>query len=229
MHLLDLTQFLHELDQNNNRAWFVMNKPRYDILRIEFLELVTEVIAGIKKFDPTIAACDPKKSLFRINRDLRFARNSAPYKTWFSAAMTPNGLKKPSDGGGPAYYFHINADGVLRFGAGEYQPPTQRVRAIRQHIANDPKGFALILKHKEIQRVYDGLQYQEALVRPPKGFDADDRHIEEIKLKSYMVRAEKLTKKIKPAELPALLTNDFKAAWPLVKWLRSVPFDHSQV
>jgi len=227
MHLLDLTQFLHELEENNNRAWFVMNKPRYDILRIEFLELVTEIIAGVKKFDPALAGCDPKKCLFRINRDLRFGHNKAPYKTWFSAAMIPSGLKKPSDGGGPAYYFHINAEGVLRFGAGEYSPPKNRVLAIRQQIVADSKGFAQMLKHKSIQSVYDGLLYEDALVRPPKGFDPDDKHIDEIKLKSYFVRAEKSTKKIKPAELPALLTENFKAAWPLVKWLRSVPFDHT--
>jgi len=40
MHLRDLVQFLAELSENNNRAWFVMNKPRYDILRAEFLDLV---------------------------------------------------------------------------------------------------------------------------------------------------------------------------------------------
>lgn len=227
MHLIDLTQFLHELEENNNRAWFVMNKPRYDILRLEFLELVTEIIADVKKFDPALAGCESKKCLFRINRDLRFGHNKAPYKTWFSAAMVPSGLKKPSDGGGPAYYFHINAGGVLRFGAGEYSPPKNRVLAIRQQIVADPKGFAQMLKSKSIQSVYDGLLYEDALVRPPKGFDPDDKHINEIKLKSYFVRAEKLTKKIKPAELPALLTENFKAAWPLVKWLRSVPFDHS--
>ena len=38
MHLRDLTQFLSELSENNTRPWFIMNKPRYDILRAEFLE-----------------------------------------------------------------------------------------------------------------------------------------------------------------------------------------------
>ena len=35
MHLRDLTQYLTELSQTNNRPWFIMNKPRYDILREE--------------------------------------------------------------------------------------------------------------------------------------------------------------------------------------------------
>ena len=42
MHVRDLAQFLAELAENNNRAWFVMNKPRYDILRAEFLEMTSQ-------------------------------------------------------------------------------------------------------------------------------------------------------------------------------------------
>ena len=96
MHLRDLAQFLAELSENNNRAWFVMNKPRYDILRAEFLELVSGLIPQIAAFDPAIAGCNPKKALFRINRDMRFSHDKIPYKTTFSAAITASGLKKPS-------------------------------------------------------------------------------------------------------------------------------------
>jgi len=93
MHIRDLTQYLAELSENNNRAWFVMNKPRYDILRAEFLELVIKLIADISKFDPAVAGCNPKKALFRINRDMRFSHDKSPYKTHFSAAITASGLK----------------------------------------------------------------------------------------------------------------------------------------
>src|ERR1044072_2553029 len=112
MHVRDLTRFLTELSENNNRAWFVMNKPRYDILRAECLELVTKLIADIGKFDPAVLACNPKKALFRINRDMRFSHDKRPYKTTFSAAITASGLKKPSQGGGPMYYFHIDENAV---------------------------------------------------------------------------------------------------------------------
>ena len=107
MHLRDLTQFLAELSENNNRAWFVMNKPRYDILRVEFLELVTKLIADLGKFDPAVADCNPKKALFRINRDMRFSKEKIPYKTHFSAAINASGLKRPHQGGGPTYYLSL--------------------------------------------------------------------------------------------------------------------------
>lgn len=223
MHVRDLTRFLAELAENNNRAWFVMNKPRYDILRAEFLELVTELIAGIAKFDPAIAGCNPKKALFRINRDLRFARDKSPYKTHFAAAITASGLKKPSQGGGPAYYFHINADGLLLVAGGEYLPPPQRLRAIRQHVIDDADGFTKLSKNKKLVQGFGGLQEEDKLARPPKGFDPDNPHIEAIKLKSFIVWKESDIRKNVPTDVKQELLANFRDAFPLVSWLRQVP------
>ncbi len=220
MHLRDLSRFLLELSENNHRAWFVMNKPRYDILRAEFLDLVTALIADIAKFDPTVAACNPKRALFRINRDLRFARDRDPYKTTFSASITASGLKKPSQGGGPAYYFHIDAHGRLLTACGEYMPPADRLRAIRNHIVADAAAFGELLKDKELNERFGGLSQEDSLVRPPKGFDADLPHIEQIKLKSFLVWREMSTSRVGADQLPALLLSDFFAGMPLVKWLR---------
>lgn len=223
MHIRDLTQFLAELAENNNRAWFVMNKPRYDILRAEFLELVIRLIADISRFDPAIAGCNPKKALFRINRDMRFSHDKSPYKTHFSAALTASGLKKPSSGGGPAYYFHIDANGQLLIAGGEYLPPSDRLRAIRRQVIADASGFSKVIKTKSIKENFGGLQEEGKLTRPPKGFDADDPHAEFIKHKSFIVWKESSIKKNIPANLGKELVAGFKDAYPLVKWLRQVP------
>lgn len=220
MHIRDLTQFLAELSENNNRAWFVMNKPRYDILRAEFLELVTTLIAGIAKFDPAVAGSNPKKALFRINRDMRFSHDKSPYKTTFSAAFTASGLKKPSQGGGPAYYFHIDADGTLLIAGGEYMPPSDRLRVIRQHVISDAAGFAKLLKNKKLNETFGGLNQESKLTRPPKGFDADAPHIESIKLKSFIAWSETSLKKKFPVNLEKELIAAFKDAYPLIAWLR---------
>jgi uncharacterized protein (TIGR02453 family) len=220
MHTRDLIQFLSELSENNNRAWFVMNKPRYDILRAEFLELVTKLIADVARFDPAVAGCNPKKALFRINRDMRFSHDKSPYKTTFSAAITASGLKKPSQGGGPAYYFHIDANGVLLIAGGEYMPPSDRLRAIRQQVMADAAGFSKVLKNRKLKETYGDLQDEGKLTRPPKGFDADAPHIEYIKLKSFIVWKEISLKKKIPADLGKEVATGFKDAYPLVAWLR---------
>lgn len=218
MHLRDLTQFLAELSENNNRAWFVMNKPRYDILRVEFLELVTKLIADLGKFDPAVADCNPKKALFRINRDMRFSKEKIPYKTHFSAAINASGLKRPHQGGGPTYYFHINETGTLLIAAGEWMPPPERLRAIRQHVIDDAAGFTKLLKNKKLKETYGELQEEGKLSRPPKGFDADIPHLEYIKLKNFIVWHELDVRKV--SDLGKMLASDFKDAYPLVTWLR---------
>ncbi|MCU6435113.1 DUF2461 domain-containing protein [Undibacterium sp. Jales W-56] len=221
MHIRDLQRFLFELSENNNRAWFVMNKPRYDILRAEFLELVSKLIIQIGKSDPAIIGCEPKKALFRINRDMRFSADKSPYKTTFSASILPSGRKKPSEGGGPAYYFQIDANGRLFFAVGEYMPPSDRLRAIRNQIVADPDGFGKVLKNKTLKQIFGGLQDEGKLSRPPKGFDADLPHIEEIKNKNFMVWTECPLNKIDPEEMETILVQGFKAAYPLVSWLRT--------
>jgi uncharacterized protein (TIGR02453 family) len=222
MHIRDLVQYLGELSENNNRAWFVMNKPRYDILRAEFLDVVIKLIADISKFDPAVAGCNPKKALFRINRDMRFSHDKSPYKTTFSAAITASGLKKPSQGGGPAYYFHIDANGTLLAAGGEYMPPPDRLKAIRQHVIEDAAGFGKMLKNRKLKEAFGDLQEEGKLTRPPKGFEADAPHIEYIKLKSFIVWKEISLKRKIPADLGKDLAAAFKDAYPLINWLRQV-------
>ena len=222
MHLRDLTQFLSELAENNNRPWFIMNKPRYDILREEFLAVVTELIAELGKFDRAVMACNPKKALFRINRDIRFANDKRPYKTRFSAGITPRDLRRPSAGGGPTYYFHIAPNGTMLIVAGEYLPPAPRLKAIREEVVNDATGFAKLMKNKQLRATFGDLQPEDKLMRPPKGFDPDHPHIEYLKLKSFFVWTEVKLKLNSPELLVPQLAGAFKDAFALVAWLRAV-------
>ncbi len=222
MHTRDLIRFLEELSENNNRAWFVMNKPRYDILRAEFLELVTDLIRSIGRFDPAVAGCTPKKALFRINRDLRFSRDKSPYKTHFSASITASGLKKPSQGGGPAYYFHIDQNGQLLVAGGEYMPPPDRLRAIRQHVVDDAAGLQKVLKDRRLRTRYGELRDEGKLARLPKGFEEHEALGAILKHKSFIVWTETSLQKKLPDDLAGEILAGFRDAWPLVAWLRQV-------
>ena len=87
MNVRELVNYLQGLKENNNRAWFVMNKPSYDILRAEFTQLVAQLIDDVAAFDPPVAGQDPRKAQFRINRDIRFSKDKSPYKSSFSAVI----------------------------------------------------------------------------------------------------------------------------------------------
>ena len=221
MHLRDLTQFLAELSENNSRPWFIMNKPRYDILREEFLAVVTALIAELGKFDRQVAGCNPKKAMFRINRDIRFASDKRPYKTSFSAGIAPNDQRRPSAGAGPTYFFQIEG-GKLMFGAGEYMPPAPRLKAIRQHVVNDATGFAKVLKNKQLRATFGDLLADDKLQRPPKGFDPADPHLEYLKLKGFFVWTDAALALNAPERLVPQLAQGFKDAFALVTWLRGV-------
>lgn len=221
MHLKELTQFLAELRDNNNRAWFVMNKPRYDILREEFLRMVAQLIVQLAKFDVEVTQCDAKKALFRINRDVRFGADKSPYKTTFSASIVPSGRKKPSEGGGPAYYFHINEQGQLFIACGEYMPPSERLAQIRKQIVGDEAGFGKILRNKKLLQEFAGLQKERQLTRPPKGYSVDSPHLEYLKLKDFIVWREAPLSAANGEELVLHLVEAYKSAHPLVEWLRT--------
>ncbi|MDB5797580.1 MAG: hypothetical protein JWP36_1482 [Paucimonas sp.] len=223
MHVPDLIGYLADLQQNNNRAWFVMNKPRYDILRAEFVDLVTALIADIGKFDPAVRGCNPAKALFRINRDTRFAHDKRPYKNSFSASITASGLKKPSQGGGPGYYFHIDSNGMLLVAGGEWMPPPDRLRLIRAAIETDARGLKKALASKGLRASFGGLQEEGKLARAPKGYAPSHPEIDLIRNRNFMVWTEMDLRRGRPDKLQQELVSRFKDALPLMTWLRAVP------
>jgi uncharacterized protein (TIGR02453 family) len=225
MHLPALLSYLRGLRENNNKAWFVMNKPAYDILRPEFITLVGEVIAGLSRSDPLIADVDAKKALFRIYRDIRFAKDKTPYKTYFSASIA-DGADKNS---GPMYYMSINEDGRLHLGAGCYMPQPDVLKQLRQHVVKDHAKLAKLTKDKRFVATFEGLSQSDKLARLPKGYDPTmpdiDRFGDLLRLKGFVVGTDlDLTKKANAkaaADLGPTIVETFKAAVPLNNWLRA--------
>jgi uncharacterized protein (TIGR02453 family) len=79
----DILDFLSLLDANNNTDRFHAHQEEYQSARARFLEIVTGVKDQLVKEDPFLSDIDIKKTLFRINRDIRFSKDKSPYKTNF--------------------------------------------------------------------------------------------------------------------------------------------------
>jgi uncharacterized protein (TIGR02453 family) len=216
MNVRELVNYLQGLQENNNRAWFVMNKPSYDILRAEFTQLVARLIEATAKFDPLVAGQDPKKAQFRINRDIRFAKDKRPYKTNFSAVIAPGGKKDP----GSHYYFHVDHEGKLLVAGGCYMPPADVLAKIRGHIASDPGRFGKLLRARALWSHFGAFADEGKLARPPKGYAADTPHIEYIKQKSFIVWTEEPVKGLDAEGLVKRVSGGFRQSLPLVEWLR---------
>ena len=88
-----LFTFLTQLNENNNKEWFDINRKQYEALRVDFINLVQQIINEIAKFDKSVANLDAKKCIFRINRDIRFSKNKSTYKNNFGDYINVNGKK----------------------------------------------------------------------------------------------------------------------------------------
>ena len=225
MHLPALTAYLQGLREHNNKAWFVMNKPAYDILRAEFLTLVAMVIAGLGEHDERIAGVDAKKALFRIYRDIRFSNDKTPYKTRFSASIAEPGAKNS----GPMYYLSIDAEGNLHLGAGCWMPAREVLLNIRRRVIDDQPGLRKVLRSRRLTATFGGLGQEDKLARLPKGFDPEmldlDAVGDHLRLKSFVVTTD-LDLTTMPAlaaspTLAAAIVERLRAAVPLNDWLRA--------
>jgi uncharacterized protein (TIGR02453 family) len=216
MQIKTLLEFLSGLEQNNNRPWFAWNKPSYDVLRTEFEALVTDVTARVRKFDRNLGPVDPKKAMFRIYRDTRFSKDRTPYKTHFSAAIRDRAKR----GLEPGYYFHIDHEGVLLIGGGIYRPEPAILKRVRRYIADHPQTLTRMLRSARFSKTYSGFIDEDALSRPPKGYDADTPHIDAIKLRHFFAMVEVNVKKRPPKDLAGDLAAGFRDLLPLMEWLR---------
>jgi uncharacterized protein (TIGR02453 family) len=210
-----LLAFLSALAENNNKAWFDEHRETYEWLRGQFLGLVTRVLDGVSLFDAQVGIVEPKDCLYRINRDIRFSPDKSPYKTYFSAAICPQGRSSNL----PAYYFHITEKGEFLAAGGLYMPEPGQLALIRRHIAEQPARLAAVLEAPEFAATFGTLE-GERLKRPPQGFDADTPYIEVIKLKSFSVGHELSGWRESPEVAANELIGVFHTLFPLINWLR---------
>jgi len=217
MNLRGLSKFLAGLKAHNRKSWFETHRAEYDALRSEFEELVQEVILRVARFEPEVADVTPRECIYRIYRDVRFAKDKSPYKTNFSAGIGPTGKK----GGAESYYFHIDAAGKLLVAGGIYMPDGRQLLQIRRAIADDPRGFQAIVTSAAFRRRFGGLYDKDSLKRPPRGFDCDHPAMEWLKLKRYVAWSEKPASAVGSSKLAAYVADECRALQPLSSWLRA--------
>ena len=174
--------FFKEISKNNNKPWFEKNKPRYETARENYLEFIDELLPHIKKIEP-IFDKDLKKYASRIYRDVRFSKDKSPYKNHISGLIerAPDHKKCP-------LYIHIQPGGSF-IGGGVWQPEPNLLSQVRQEIDYNGSEFNKIIHKKSFVNLFGQLT-GESLVRPPKGYEADNPNIELLKLKQYTIHRQ---------------------------------------
>ena len=211
---LSTIQFLKALKKNNNREWFQENKAKYEQAKMDYLQFVEKVLNGIQAFDTSLSHMEPKKCVFRINRDVRFSKNKEPYKTNLGASFSKGGKKIDAAG----YYFHLEP-GASFIGGGLWMPMAPELKKVRQELDYCYKEFSALLKSKKFKTNFESLDSSEKLVRAPKDYEIDNPAIELLKLKSFVVMMPISDAELLDKNLVKKAISTFESMAPFVHFL----------
>jgi uncharacterized protein (TIGR02453 family) len=205
--------FLRALGFHQNREWFQENKALYER---EVYEPLCALVSGVN--EGCIARGlplrgSPKASIFRIHRDVRFARDKSPFKTHASAVLTRSGTK-----GDPGlFYIHVSPGDCL-LGAGFHDLEPLRIAAFRRHIVADPGRLRGLLAALAGQGL--ALDAGWSLKRAPReaaGID-DEIVVGALKLKSFITKKSIADERINTAELVGDCLDHIESSMPLLEY-----------
>lgn len=210
-------KFLHALARHNERTWFHAHKADYEaFVRAPFQRLLVDL-------QPTLAQvslhyrAEPKTvggSLFRIQRDTRFANDKSPYKSWQGARLFHERRRELA---APSFYLHLQA-GRCFVGAGLWHPETATQRRIRQFIFENPSGWKKAAHAPAFRRRYD-LASGETLVRPPRGFPPEFEFIDDLRHKNFVAVRNIDDSTMTGPRLRQVVERDLKALAPFADYL----------
>lgn len=177
-------QFLEELTDNQTRVWFSEHRSEYEEFVREPMKHFTDALSESLANQDVPLWGDPKKSLFRINRDARFSKAKHPYNMHASGLFTRTG-DKHSPG---VLYFRLDPLGS-RCAAGYLQPEAHNLKKLRQGILDNPKAWLAL--EKSLKKKGYELDYSNTLARIPRGFNDVPKEVEgAIKLKGWIIRKQ---------------------------------------
>lgn len=215
-------RFLRDLARNNEKAWFEANRDVYEReVRGPMRLLVETLDAKLGSIAPEIVG-DPKRSMFRIHRDVRFSKNKSPYKTnagaWLYHRDAGRKVGRVDEGGGAGFYFHIDPTTCFMAG-GIWMPARPALLRIREAIAAQPTALERLTSALGFRRRFDGLSEEVKLLRVPRDFPPDHPAAEWLKLQSFTARASIEPSVVTSPRLADRLCRDFELLVPLVRWL----------
>jgi len=216
--------FLRGLKKNNRREWF-------EARREEFVREITDPMkALIEELDVRFAALapefvgDPKRSMFRIYRDVRFSKDKSPYKShaalWIYNRAPARGVGKEIDGGA-GFYVHLEP-GASLVAAGLWMPPRPSLAKVREHFSDDLAGWKRAVTSPALLRRFGGLNDDEdgiLLKRLPRGFEEGHPAERWLRFNSFTMSRGYSDAEMLSPKLADKAMKDFALLVPMCRWL----------
>lgn len=204
--------FLTDLKANNNRDWFGDHKEDYDLYvkdaSVAFCRLMVDALDGL-----TGSAHQSK--IFRIYRDVRFAKDKTPYKPYQHILFAAGDHRHTKS----AWFFGLEPDRLM-LGAGKFSFDGEGLVRYREAVAG-PRGA-------ELAQILEALQGQGArlnepqLKRVPSGYDKEHPRADLLRRKGLALWLDLDVGAASEGDLVATCLAAFEQLRPLVGWLEDM-------
>jgi len=216
--------FLRRLARHNTKEWFERNRAVYETeVREPLQALVEEMDVRLARIAPELVG-DPRRSIFRIHRDVRFSADKSPYKTnaacQFYHHDAGRGAGQDAEGAAAGLYFQL-ADGECFVAGGMWMPARPALEKIRELLADDADALDRIVRAPAFRRRFKALDREHMLTRLPRGYAAGHPAERWLRFKSFTATRMLTEREALSSRLPAILERDFAALVPLVRWLNA--------
>ena len=127
-----------------------------------------------------------EKTMFRMNRDVRFSNDKSPYNTHVSGVLTRSGLKAESDG---LAYLHLNTDGGF-VAVGWYKLTPKELGPIRDRMVEHPDKLKAVVEALAQHNLE--LSNEQSLTAMPRGYaeHGDAEIAPYLKMQTLMVQRD---------------------------------------
>ena len=203
-------KFLKDLEKNNNRDWFAVNKDRYVTAQNEMKGFAETLFNEMSKIDNI-----ETYKVFRIYRDVRFSKNKTPYKNNLGASM-----KRATKWLRGGYYVHVEP-GNSFLAAGFLGPNPADLKRIRQEIAANDAPLRKIIKAANFKKHFGTLKGDQVKTAP-KGYAKDHPAIDLLRYKQLIVTKEFSQKVVTSPGFDKEIVKSFKAIRPFLDYMSDV-------
>ncbi len=213
-------RFFRALARNQRREWYDAHRAEYEAgWRGPMHALLDELRERIEPVFPRQPLAAPK--VFRIHRDVRFAKDKSPYKTHIGGYIGIDGT-----GAGPsapaALYLHLGAAELFAC-AGQYMMDAAALARFRAAVADDRTGAALAALLRPMAKAGFEIGSHDVLQKVPRGVDPAHPRADLLRRKGLLVTFPALPPDLLPSRrLLDWLLRHVRRAAPLVEWLAAV-------
>jgi len=206
--------FFADLAANQTRDWFLEHRADYERdVKGPLGSLVHALAFAFAAHDIPLTG-DARRSLFRLNRDVRFSNNKAPYKTNAGAVMTRDGTKNTLG----MLYVQIGGDEGSFMAVGFYGAEPKDLAALRHGVADRAEQWLEVVA--ELAEAGLAPSMGHALTRLPKGFEdhAGSPIADALKMRNFVVSRPIAPPDLERVELIDDIVAFTAAALPLLRF-----------